>query len=179
MQVEGYINGTFNLVKNLPEEIAGLPKNVSPSCASHLNVPVLQPPMLSVLLVDLSICLASDPAKPICSCSGLRAYSESRCCMQVSDAVASQQQDLSQANNATYLMEAFHKLVHDLEEPVGVRPASYTQPQCTLSPCAAWQCSCHDICELLQWRNLICPRVRRYEVQQTMCACQRQQCSEL
>ena len=123
MQVEGYINGTFNLVKNLPEEIASLPKNVSPSLAPYSGVPVSQPPRFSVLHVDPSICLSSDPVKPICSCSGLRAYAESRCCMQVSDAVASQQQDLSQANNATYLMEAFHKLVHDLEEPVGVRPA--------------------------------------------------------
>ena len=134
MQVEGYINGTFNLVKNLPEEIVGLPKNVSPSCAFHLNVPVLQPLMLSVLLVDLSICLASDSVKPPCSCASLKIYAESRCCMQVSDAVASQQQDLSQANNATYLMEAFHKLVHDLEEPVGVRPASYTHPSAPSRP---------------------------------------------
>ena len=45
--------------------------------------------------------------------------------MQVSDAVASQQQNLSQADNSTYLMESFHKLVHDLEEPLGVRPASH------------------------------------------------------
>ena len=54
--------------------------------------------------------------------------------MQVSDAVASQQQDLSQANNATYLMEAFHKLVHDLEEPVGVRPTFYTHPNAPSCP---------------------------------------------
>ena len=45
MQVEGYVNGTFNLAKNLPEELAALPKNVSswahnclrmPSCANTL-----------------------------------------------------------------------------------------------------------------------------------------------
>ena len=41
MQVEGYINGTFNLVKNLPEEIAGLPKNVSPPFAPYSGMPVL------------------------------------------------------------------------------------------------------------------------------------------
>ena len=27
---------------------------------------------------------------------------------------------MAQANNATYLLESFHKLVHDLEEPLGV-----------------------------------------------------------
>ncbi|CAK0745600.1 hypothetical protein CVIRNUC_001631 [Coccomyxa viridis] len=64
-QVEGYVNGTFDLIKDLPIEVSGLPKNVS-------------------------------------------------------DAVASQQQSLSQADNSTYLMESFHKLVHDLEEPLGI-----------------------------------------------------------
>ena len=34
LQVEGYVNGTFNLAKNLPEELAALPKNVS-SCADN------------------------------------------------------------------------------------------------------------------------------------------------
>ena len=32
-QVEAYVNGTFNLVKNLPQEVATLPRNVSPPCA--------------------------------------------------------------------------------------------------------------------------------------------------
>ena len=27
---------------------------------------------------------------------------------------------MGQANNATYMLESFHKLVHDLEEPLGV-----------------------------------------------------------
>ena len=80
-----------------------------------------------------------------CICSGilagLNAYAENGRCMQVSDAVASQQQNLNQAGNSTYLMESFHKLVHDLEEPLGVRPASSTQPDitCTLSPCPVCQ----------------------------------------
>ncbi len=48
VQVEGYVNGTFNLAKNLPEELAALPKNVSfcahncldmSICASTLMVP--------------------------------------------------------------------------------------------------------------------------------------------
>ncbi|CAK0783939.1 hypothetical protein CVIRNUC_007142 [Coccomyxa viridis] len=64
-QVEGYVNGTFNLAKNLPEELAALPKNVS-------------------------------------------------------DAAASQQDHKAQAGNSTYLMESFNKLVHDLEEPLGI-----------------------------------------------------------
>ena len=42
------------------------------------------------------------------------------CCMQVSDAAASQQDHVAQAGNSTYLMESFNKLVHDLEEPLGV-----------------------------------------------------------
>ena len=63
MQVEGYINGTFNLVKNLPEEIAGLPKNVSPPLAPYSGMPVLQPPMSLVLHVDPSICFTSDFSK--------------------------------------------------------------------------------------------------------------------
>ena len=45
---------------------------------------------------------------------------ERQCCVQISDAAASQQQHMTQANNATYLLESFHKLVHDLEEPLGV-----------------------------------------------------------
>ena len=40
--------------------------------------------------------------------------------MQVSDAAASQQQNMAQSGNATYLLDSFHKLVHDLEEPLGV-----------------------------------------------------------
>ena len=40
--------------------------------------------------------------------------------MQVSNAAASQQQHMAQAGNSTYLLESFHKLVHDLEEPLGV-----------------------------------------------------------
>ncbi|CAK0783885.1 hypothetical protein CVIRNUC_007085 [Coccomyxa viridis] len=64
-QVEGYVNGTFNLVRDLPEELAALPKNVS-------------------------------------------------------DAAASQQDHMAQAGNSTYLMESFNKLVHDLEEPLGI-----------------------------------------------------------
>ena len=73
--------------------------------------------------------------------------------MQVSDAVASQQQDLSQANNPTYLMEAFHKLVHDLEEPVGVRPASYTHPNAPSRPE-------QSASELLQWGSPPMPKVK-------------------
>ena len=40
--------------------------------------------------------------------------------MQISDAAASQQLHMAQANSASYLLESFHKLVHDLEEPLGV-----------------------------------------------------------
>ena len=43
-----------------------------------------------------------------------------RCEMQVSDAAVSQQDHMAQAGNSTYLMEPFNKLVHDLEEPLGV-----------------------------------------------------------
>ena len=32
LQVEGFIQGTFDLVKNLPEEFAELPGDVSTSC---------------------------------------------------------------------------------------------------------------------------------------------------
>ena len=39
MQVEGYVNGTFNLARNLPEELAALPKNVSPYAQSCLHMP--------------------------------------------------------------------------------------------------------------------------------------------
>ena len=50
-----------------------------------------------------------------------------RCCMQVSDAAASQQDHMAQAGNSTYLMESFNKLVHDLEEPLGgERPSAKT-----------------------------------------------------
>ena len=49
---------------------------------------------------------------------------ERQCCVQISDAAASQQQHLAQANNATYLLKSFHKLVHDLEEPLGVSDSS-------------------------------------------------------
>ena len=43
---------------------------------------------------------------------------------------------MEQANNGTYLLESFHKLVHDLEEPLGVS----SSPNNLLSscPCAAW-----------------------------------------
>ena len=40
------------------------------------------------------------------------------------------QQSLSQADNSTYLMESFHKLVHDLEEPLGGE--TRLPPKCTL-----------------------------------------------
>ena len=39
MQVEGYVNGTFNLAKNLPEELAALPKNVSSWAHICLHMP--------------------------------------------------------------------------------------------------------------------------------------------
>ena len=130
MQVEGYVNGTFNLIKNLPEEVAGLPKNVSP--LAHPTQARLSAVMHVYFCVDtqtsaLRFCSSTQPG---CILSvilaGLKAYAENGCCMQVSDAVASQQQNLNQAGNSTYLMESFHKLVHDLEEPLGVRPASPT-----------------------------------------------------
>ena len=39
--MEDYVNGTFDLVKNLPQEVAGLPQNVSlpvhtPACTCQL-----------------------------------------------------------------------------------------------------------------------------------------------
>ena len=39
--MEDYVNGTFDLVKNLPQEVAGLPQNVSlpvhtPACTYQL-----------------------------------------------------------------------------------------------------------------------------------------------
>ena len=39
MQVEGYVNGTFNLAKNLPEELAALPKNVGSCAHTCLHMP--------------------------------------------------------------------------------------------------------------------------------------------
>ena len=130
MQVEGYVNGTFNLIKNLPEEVAGLPKNVSPLAhptQEHLPAVMHVYFCVGTQASALKFCPSTQPG---CICSeilaGLKAYAENGCCMQVSDAVASQQQNLNQAGNSTYLMESFHKLVHDLEEPLGVKPTSPT-----------------------------------------------------
>ena len=39
MQVEGFVNGTFNLARTLPEELAALPKNVSFCAHSCLYAP--------------------------------------------------------------------------------------------------------------------------------------------
>ena len=57
--------------------------------------------------------------------------------MQVSDAAASQQDHMAQAGNSTYLMESFNKLVHDLEEPLGVsRPLLWLlSAACLIHPC--------------------------------------------
>ena len=57
-QVEGYINGTANLVKNLPQEVASLPQNVSfpvhtPACTCRL-----MPNMCSAFLLSTCICPA-------------------------------------------------------------------------------------------------------------------------
>ena len=44
---------------------------------------------------------------------------------------------MAQAGNSTYLMESFNKLVHDLEEPLGVSaPVLYLLPAtCLRHPC--------------------------------------------
>ena len=43
-QVEGYIDGTFDRVKNLPQEVAGLPQNVSfPVHAPSYTCLLMQP----------------------------------------------------------------------------------------------------------------------------------------
>lgn len=47
LQVELYIQGTFDLVKNLPEEFKELPGDVSTLCSSHISVH----PLCSVLIV--------------------------------------------------------------------------------------------------------------------------------
>ena len=115
------MNGTFNLAKNLPEELAGLPKNVSflaKSCLHMLsctNMP--DPPPVSTNTCH------SVRRSTVARCSAVLSVwpeADGRCCLQVSDAAASQQQSIAQAGNSTYLMESFTKLVHDLEEPLGV-----------------------------------------------------------
>ena len=110
-QVEGYVNGTFDLIKNLPEEVAALPQNESPPCP-HLPAHACSCKHASALL-DVK---HTDG----CSHCNPSIHPERQSCVQVSDAAASQQQHMEQANNATYLLESFHKLVHDLEEPLGV-----------------------------------------------------------
>ena len=70
-----------------------------------------------------------------CSRCNLSIHPEGQCCVQVSDAAASQQQHMEQANNATYLLESFHKLVHDLEEPLGV--SNTLSNLLSSPPCAA------------------------------------------
>ena len=66
MQVEGYANGTFDLIKDLPVEVSGLPKNVSPLVHPTLARLCLWPP--KSVLVDGPIQLpCSGPAKPCCS----------------------------------------------------------------------------------------------------------------
>ena len=49
MQVEGYVNGTFNLAKNLPEELAALPKNVSSCAHICLHMPSCHPEQAAIL----------------------------------------------------------------------------------------------------------------------------------
>ena len=110
-QVEGYVNGTFDLVKNLPQEIAGLPQNVS--------LPV-HTPACTCRLMQACVCPAWWADRDGSSLCNPSIHPKGQCCVQVSDAAASQQQHMEQANNATYLLESFHKLVHDLEEPLGV-----------------------------------------------------------
>lgn len=56
-------------------------------------------------------------------------------CVQISDAAAlSNQPDLTQLGNTTYLMEAFEKLVNDLENPILLLPAV---AQCSHTPLAS------------------------------------------
>ena len=81
MQVEGYVNGPFNLMKNLPEEVTGLPKNVSP--LAHPTQTRLPAVMHVYFCVEtqasaLAFCPSTQPGFIYSVIlAGLKAYAES------------------------------------------------------------------------------------------------------
>ena len=91
------------------------------------------------------------------------------CCVQIADAAAPENQpDLTQLGNTTYLMNAFEKLVADLEDPIAVAGSgavfSYSPCFINVAPSGARTHPCCtpplDYCLRLKCTSVCWPCVR-------------------